>query len=65
MIAHTFILELTRLSSLDSLSSPSLGHKNTNAPLLRSGQFRGQNGLGPLKKPHDCPIVCFAREKKK
>ncbi len=34
-----------------------------NAP-LRSGQFKGQKSLGPLEKPRECPIICFAREKK-
>ncbi len=57
--------------------SLSLGHKNTSVPhfespgnhffwsgALRSGQFRGQKGLGPLEKQREMPHYMFCPRKK-
>jgi hypothetical protein len=35
-----------------------------NCPSLRSGQFRGQKGLGPLEKPREMPHYMFSPRKK-
>ncbi len=41
------------------------GPNNTSRDIfLRSGQFRGQKGLGPLKKPREMPHYMFCPRKK-
>ncbi len=39
--------------------------REKDCPSLRSGQFRGQKGLGPLEKPHEIPHYMFCPGKKK
>ncbi len=32
--------------------------------MIRSGQFRGQKGLGTVENSKKCPLRCFAPDKK-
>jgi hypothetical protein len=65
-LPSSYSLDLISVANPDHFDpDPAVDFDTTPDRILRSGQFRGPKGLGPLKKPremHHC--MFFPREKK-